>query len=99
MADNIELVIKIPEKLYKHIMSMQFYIPGSRNGKSLLEEILKAIRTATPLSKGHGKLIDADELKKEYPHDTDWEYPVNTNSYVVESINNMTTIIEADKEE
>lgn len=51
------------------------------------------------LPKGHGRLIDADELKKEYPHDTDWDYPVNTNSYVVESIDNSHTIIEADKEE
>lgn len=45
---DIELIIKIPEKTYKHIMSMQFYIPGSRGGKSLLEEIIRAIRTGTP---------------------------------------------------
>lgn len=61
MAD-IELVIKIPEKIYKHILSMQFYIPGLRSGKSLLEEILKAIRTGTPLPKGHGRLIDEKEI-------------------------------------
>ena len=47
MAD-IELIIKIDEDVYKHVMSMQFYIPGPRNGKSLLEKILKAIRTGTP---------------------------------------------------
>ena len=58
----VELVIKIPEDTYKHIMSMQFYIPGSRSGKSLLEEILKAIRTGTLLPKKHGRLIDADAL-------------------------------------
>ena len=58
----MKLVINISEKTYKHIMSMQFYIPGSREGKSLLEEILKAIRTGTPLPKGHGRLIDADDI-------------------------------------
>ena len=60
--EDIELVIKIPEKVYKHILSMQFYIPGLRSGKSLLEEILKAIRTGTPLPKGHGVLKDSDLL-------------------------------------
>lgn len=33
-----------------------------------------------------GKLIDADKLKLEFPHDSDWDYPVNTNSYVHEII-------------
>lgn len=33
------------------------------------------------------KYINAEQLKKEFPHDEDWDYPVNTNSYVVELIN------------
>lgn len=47
----------------------------------------------------HGRLIDADELKKEYPHDVDWEYPVNTNGYVSESIDNAQTVVEAEGED
>ena len=47
----------------------------------------------------HGRLIDADELKNEYPHDVDWEYPVNTNGYVSESIDNAQTVIEAEGED
>lgn len=90
MAD-IELVIKIPEEEYKCVQ-----ITGCIGNKTCISN---AIYNGTPLPKGHGRLIDADELKKEYPHDMDWEYPVNTNSYVVESIDNMTTIIEADKEQ
>ena len=46
----------------------------------------------------HGRLIDAEKLKNEYPHDTDWDYPVNTNSYVCESIDNAPTVIEAEGE-
>ena len=46
----------------------------------------------------HGRLIDADELKKEFPHDTDWEYPVNTNGYFCESIDDMPTVIDAEGE-
>ena len=38
------------------------------------------------------RLIDADELKKEFPHDEDWDFPVNTNGYVVETINRMPTV-------
>ena len=46
----------------------------------------------------HGRLIDADKLKEEFPHDEDWDYPVNTNSYVVETIDKSPTIIEAEEE-
>jgi hypothetical protein len=46
----------------------------------------------------HGDLIDADELKKEFPKDSDWEYPVNTNEYVCEMIDKAKTVIEAEGE-
>lgn len=88
MAD-IELVVKIPEEMYNHIKN------GGNIGASLLIE--NAIKNGTPLPKGHGRLIDADELKKYYPHDADWEYPVSTNEYVNETIDDAQTIIEADK--
>lgn len=51
------------------------------------------------LPEKHGRLIDADKLKEEFPKDTDWEYPVNTNCYVCESIENAPTVIEAEGEE
>lgn len=38
------------------------------------------------------RLIDADELKKEFPKDSDWEYPVNTNEYVCEMIDAQPTV-------
>ena len=44
----------------------------------------------------HGRLIDADKLKEEFPHDEDWNYPVNTNSYVVETIDQAPIIIESE---
>lgn len=36
--------------------------------------------------------IDADALKMEFPKDEDWDYPVNTNSYVCELIDAQLTI-------
>lgn len=86
MSDDIELVIKMSEKTYKHILSTQFYIPGSRSGKSLLEEILKAIRTGVSLPKGHGRLFDERDI-------------VNGNYKVIGNrIYELEPIIEADKE-
>ena len=36
--------------------------------------------------------INVDKLKEEFPHDSDWDYPVNTNSYVVELIDSISSI-------
>lgn len=88
----MKIVIDIPEDTYIATCNELMLPPDVRN-------VVNAIKTGTLLPKGYGRLIDADELKKKYPHDTDWEYPVNTNSYVVESIDNMPTIIEADTAE
>ena len=89
---NIELLIKIDENAYKEIKK----IVADGNEMCFMQ---KLIANSIPLPKGHGRLIDADELKKEYPHDTDWDYPVNTNCGVVESIDTSPTIIKADKGE
>lgn len=92
----MQIVIDIPEEMYKYILSMQLYIPGLRSGKSLLEKIFKAIRIGTPLLK-HGRLIDADELEEciELMNTINGE-----TKYAVrwDDIRNMATIIEADKE-
>lgn len=50
------------------------------------------------LPEKYGRLIDADALKKEYPKDEDWEYPVNTNEYVCETIDEAKTVLEAEDE-
>ena len=38
------------------------------------------------------RLIDANALKEEFPKDEDWEYPVNTNQLVCETIDVQPTI-------
>lgn len=84
--EDVELVIKIPEKLYKHIMSMQLYITGRRNGKTSLAIIFAVIKNGVPLPKGHGRLIDADAVLTEPFGDT------------YKDIEIAETIIEADRE-
>ena len=86
----MQVVIDIPEDKYNEIIKDD-YIPDGNFRRNCIQ----AIRTGTPLPKHHGRLIDADELKKDYPHNSDWDYPVSTNSYVVESIDNTPTILEA----
>ena len=86
---NIELVIKIPDK----------YMKGRKveNGSLVCEHILEAVYDGIPLPKGHGRLIDADELKKK-------QFTIGTSNYceydVVSTyeIDKAPTIIEADKE-
>ena len=50
----MRIVIDIPEEIYKHIQEEQ-WLPN----RLLIE---KAIANGTPLPKGHGRLIDADDL-------------------------------------
>lgn len=91
-VEFVELVIKIPERIYNTIMSTQSYIFGFRSGKSFSADILKAIRTGIPLPKGHGNLIDADRLEDEYGCS-------DKDIYAKEYIRDAPIIIEADKED
>lgn len=87
----MKIVIDMPEKRYEHIMRMQFYIPGLRSGKSLVEEMLTTIRNGTPLPKGHGDLVDFDRLCEEY-----WD-----GNYIEihkDDLSNIKPIIKADTE-
>jgi pullulanase/glycogen debranching enzyme len=57
-------------------------------------EIKNALMNGTSLPKGHGRLIDADELKKHKYHDND-RYE---NAVSIAQVDWQPTIIEADKE-
>jgi len=52
----MEIVIKIPEELYKQITVEKLYF--LEDG----ENLCTAVENGTPLSKGHGNLIDENEL-------------------------------------
>jgi hypothetical protein len=85
MAD-MELLIKIPEKLYKNIQSGKFWLDSGLT----LSNAYDFIKNGTPLPKGHGRLVDADALYDQFEYaDYDFE---KTMEYAP-------TIIEADKAE
>lgn len=74
----MKLIIDINDEIYKEILI-------GKDGWS--NYVHGLIRTGTPLPKGHGRLIDADDLKRigRYTH-------TNTD------IDNAPTIIEAESE-
>ena len=85
----MKVVIDIPENDYKLACNYP---------DTLIACYAHYIKAGVPLPKKHGRLIDADELKTEFPKDTDWGYPVNTNEYVCEMIDKAKTVIEAEGE-
>lgn len=82
----MKIVIDIPKEMYIALKQGVFGV------KYNMYDLAGCVMNGTLIPKGCGRLIDAEKLKKDYPHDTDWEYPVNTNRYVVESIDNAPTI-------
>ena len=85
---NIELVIKIPEKIYKYVQQI-----GSINMLDT-QQVANAIFEGKPLPKGHGRLIDADAYIDKH-EECGW-----LDDITVDEFNAITpTIIEADKEQ
>lgn len=76
----MEIVIKIPEELYKQITVEKEYF--LEDGESLCT----AVANGTPLPKGHGRLIDEEQI----PGDGGWDFS--------DRLMLTPTIIEADKE-
>ena len=57
MAD-IELVIKIPEEMYKWVNDVNRFFDDYG-----ISDFIDLVKNGTPLPKGHGRLIDADKLQ------------------------------------
>lgn len=89
----MQIVIEIPEEV-KEVFdkAKEDDLKGSYYDYNSI--IGKAIQNGTPLPKGHGRLIDADEIQFENADfDTYGDY-----SRAFDAIDQADTIIEADKE-
>ena len=73
----MELIIDIPNSIYANL-------PKIVNGSIASKRILDCVKNGTPLPKGHGRLIDADDL----------------DNHIIGHVDSRScpTIIEADKE-
>ena len=89
----MQIVIDIPEVFYEALKKTDEIVSGQRSGKTLMSVIYNAVANGTPLPKGHGRLIDADELKTAFPCGES----VRTEC-VRATIDYAPTIIEADAE-
>ena len=88
MAD-IELVIKIPEKIYKYVQQI-----GSINMLDT-QQVANAIFEGTPLPKGHGRILDEKDILDTKNNDGGWYDLVDMPEYIA----GVKAIIEADKEQ
>ena len=97
----MKLVIDIPEEEYNEC---KMQVEMMKQEGFLIESLNTALRifiaNGTPLPKGHGRLIDADELYEDFIDGTEG-YDCNTWSRIEigDIIEDTPTIIEADKEE
>ena len=95
MAD-IELVIKIPDHLYKLLKEF----PSDSNEGNIENVLMKAVEHGTPLPKGHGELKDADVMiNKLCTHEASELFGSTTCAEILDFINSEKPIIEADKDQ
>ena len=90
----MKLIIDLPDKTIAHIRSdygHKYFGCISDEDKKI---IMKAIYDGTPLPKGHGRLIDADKIN----FDSNYFYNGDDTIIAEETVNDVPTIIEADKE-
>lgn len=89
---DIEVVIKIDEDTYKDIKKGKIY----SSVRDVPQESVLAIANGTPLRKGHGPLIDVNELEP----DTEWSYYEDDyTSYSRNQIESAEVVVEADDPE
>ena len=87
----MQIVIKLSDKIYDTIMDDE--MPTNEQMKVIVQRIYEG----TPLPKGHGDLIDADELFWDIQTDEQMRLGKHL-AWVKERIDNAPTIIEADTE-
>lgn len=104
----MKIVIDIPDQMYQKIKETNMVISGRRSGKTFDYILFNAINTGTPLPKGHGRLIDADLIAKQYGLDDatkygnknakqqDFSYSTMMMYEIADMIDDAPTIIEAD---
>ena len=91
----IELVIKLPEEMYKWVYDVNKFYDDYGIG-----DFIDLIMNGTPLPIRHGKIIDVNDLLEYIGlDDNDYNRDENVGEIItLEDIDRIPTIIEADKE-
>ena len=91
----MQLVINIDDDLYKSIIGHRYKITYQQ--KCDYEDLKNAIEDGVPLPKGHGRLVDADEIDNNI-YDLTRSMDLNYGQ-ISEVVDTAPTIIEADEVE
>jgi len=106
----MQIVIDIPEDHKRVIDNLVTDGKGYLLPHEVKDTLARAVKIGTPLPKGHGRLIDADELKKVYDERITYLYALNkkdnpsresricATNWCANTIDELPTIIEANKE-
>lgn len=89
----MQIVIDINEHLYKTIKTLGLVV---EDGDAVA--VSEAIMHGIPLPKGHGKLIDVNEVKKQYPLEIDGLDLRNNNQCLHAAVDEAQAIVKADTE-
>lgn len=91
---KLKLIIDIPDKVYGVLKYFEesMGLSGKKEDENddVKTALIRAVVNGTPLPKGHGRLVDADEYAK--------KYKTNINGRIGEEYVFAPTVIEADKE-
>ena len=90
----MQIVIDVPEEIYKWVNDVnKFYIEYG------LSDFIDLVKNGTPLPKGHGRLIDADELYGDFIDGTEgYDCQTWNRIEIGDVIENAPTIVEAEGE-
>ena len=90
----MQIVIDIPEEIYIHLLQIYKYQNADDIGLSEFDKVGVSIKNGIPLPKGHGTLIDANQLLTVTDYDGK-----NEKTYIpYDEIEKAPVIIEADTE-
>jgi hypothetical protein len=96
VRDKMQIVINIDEEIYKRILPYKD-LPVISNLCNDYPEITYAIANGVPLPKGHGRLVDANEIDNNI-YDLTRSMDLNYGQ-ISEVVDTAPTIIEADRSE
>lgn len=94
----MKIVIDIPEESYNAICTITTLAEMESVGQDTKRVIYTGIQNGTILPKGHGRLIDADAIKPKFCNSNIYTSEKGFWYYSVKDVNDIPTIIEADKE-
>ena len=85
----MQIVIDIPEEVYEK---------AKVTINEMCDSVWLGIKQGTPLPKGHGRLIDADDLHSEFADGTEgYDFAHWTRYDVIGVIDDTPTVVEANK--